>query len=413
MMSESRAEDSGIPADYTTVQRADVYKRGQLAAHLERTSGGVEFRYDDSWLADSGSPVATSLPLTKDPLVAASGAVPAFFAGLLPEGRRLSALRRSVKTSVDDELSLVLAVGTDVIGDVQVVPEGIAPRRAGARVRVDDFASINFGSLLEGLDIHVDESGIPGVQDKASLTMLSVPVSAAGSAYLLKLNPPEYPYVVENEHFFLTAARACGLDVADAHIVHDADGQTGLVVRRFDRIRSEGDELRALAVEDGCQVLGLHPEAKYRVSTESVFKKLCSLCEAPIPAARILLSQLAFAYVSGNGDAHAKNFSILQDTRGRWMPSPAYDMPTTLPYGDTTLALSIAGKRDGDVSAKRLIALGAELGLPERAAERVLNDIASTVDTWIDGVDELPFDGGRLAKLKKTIARRQRMLRTR
>lgn len=412
-MSESRAEDSGIPADYTTVQRADVYKRGQLAAHLERTSGGVEFRYDDSWLADSGSPVATSLPLTKDPLVAASGAVPAFFAGLLPEGRRLSALRRSVKTSVDDELSLVLAVGTDVIGDVQVVPEGIAPRRAGARVRVDDFASINFGSLLEGLDIHVDESGIPGVQDKASLTMLSVPVSAAGSAYLLKLNPPEYPYVVENEHFFLTAARACGLDVADAHIVHDADGQTGLVVRRFDRIRSEGDELRALAVEDGCQVLGLHPEAKYRVSTESVFKKLCSLCEAPIPAARILLSQLAFAYVSGNGDAHAKNFSILQDTRGRWMPSPAYDMPTTLPYGDTTLALSIAGKRDGDVSAKRLIALGAELGLPERAAERVLNDIANTVDSWIDGVDELPFDRGRLAKLKKTIARRQRMLRTR
>ena len=413
MMSESRAEDSGIPADYTAVQRADVYKGGLLAAHLERTSGGVEFRYDDSWLAGGGSPVATSLPLTKDPLVAASGAVPAFFAGLLPEGRRLSALRRSVKTSVDDELSLVLAVGTDVIGDVQVVPEGIAPRRAGARVRVDDFASINFGSLLEGLDIHVDESGIPGVQDKASLTMLSVPVSAAGSAYLLKLNPPEYPYVVENEHFFLTAARACGLDVADAHIVHDADGQTGLVVRRFDRIRSEGDELRALAVEDGCQVLGLHPEAKYRVSTESVFKKLCSLCEAPIPAARILLSQLAFAYVSGNGDAHAKNFSILQDTRGRWMPSPAYDMPTTLPYGDTTLALSIAGKRDGDVSAKRLIALGAELGLPERAAERVLNDIASTVDTWIDGVDELPFDGGRLAKLKKTIARRQRMLRTR
>ncbi|UPK76810.1 HipA N-terminal domain-containing protein [Nocardioidaceae bacterium SCSIO 66511] len=93
MISECRAEGSGLPADYTTAQRADVYKGGRLAAHLERTSGGVDSRYDDSWLAGGGSPVATSLPLTADPLVAASGAVPAFFAGLLPEGRRLSALR--------------------------------------------------------------------------------------------------------------------------------------------------------------------------------------------------------------------------------------------------------------------------------------------------------------------------------
>ena len=43
---------------------------------------------------------------------------------LLPEGRRLGALRRAVKTSADDELSLLLAVGADAIGDVQVVPSG-------------------------------------------------------------------------------------------------------------------------------------------------------------------------------------------------------------------------------------------------------------------------------------------------
>ncbi|UYM04675.1 type II toxin-antitoxin system HipA family toxin [Solicola gregarius] len=412
-MSESSAESTPAPADYTEVQRADVYKAGRLAAHLERVSGGVEFRYDDDWLAGGGPPVATSLPPTRDPTLTASGAVPAFFAGLLPEGRRLSALRRSVKTSADDELSLVLAVGTDVIGDVQVVPEGVAPQRAGGRVRVDDFTEIRFRTLLEGLDIDVDRTGLPGVQDKASLTMLNVPVSTAGSSYLLKLSPPEYPYVVENEHFFLAAARGSGLTVADADVVHDADGEPGLVVRRFDRVRMDDGEPRALAVEDGCQVLGLHPEAKYRISTERVFTRLCSLCEAPIPAARTLLSQLAFAYVSGNGDAHAKNFSILQDIRGRWMPSPAYDMPTTLPYGDTTLALSIAGKRDGNVSAKRFVALGVELGLPERAARRVVVDVADAVDTWIDGVDDLPFDGGRRAKLKKTIAQRQRMLRGR
>jgi len=37
-----------------------------------------------------------------------AGALPSYFSGLLPEGRRLGALRRAVKTSADDELSLLL-----------------------------------------------------------------------------------------------------------------------------------------------------------------------------------------------------------------------------------------------------------------------------------------------------------------
>jgi len=92
------------------------------------------------------------------------------------------------------------------------------------------------------------------------------------------------------------------------------------------------------------------------------------------------------------------------------MPSPAYDIATTLPYGDSTLALSIEGKRDGNVSRRRFIALGRTLGLPERAMGRLLDRIVTDVDEWIDGVDALPFDRGQLVKLKKTISRRQRLL---
>jgi len=406
----SEAPDDLPLRDYTDVQRADVYKNGRLAGHLTRIPAGIEFAYTEAWLADSTTPVASSLPLTAEPRITTGGAVPAFFAGLLPEGHRLSALRRSVKTSADDELSLVLAIGTDAIGDVQVVPAGAGAARGESRIPVDDFATVRFRDLLADLDINVDTSGIPGVQDKASLTMLNVPVAAAGHSYLLKLNPPEYPHVVENEHFFLGAARRSGIAVVDADVVRDADDDAGLVVRRFDRVRNADGSVTALAVEDGCQVLDLHPEAKYRVTTERLLGRLSALCEAPIPAARILLTQLAFAYVSGNGDAHAKNFSILQDAQGRWMPSPAYDVPTTLPYGDSTLALSIEGKRDGNVSRRRFIALGRTLGLPERAMGRLLDRIVTDVDEWIDGVDALPFDRGQLVKLKKTISRRQRLL---
>lgn len=72
--------------------------------------------------------------------------------------------------------------------------------------------------------------------------------------YIRKLNPVgEYPHLVENEAFFLTAARLSGLSVPPNALVTDRDGAPALLVRRFDRITVEGVP-RALAVEDGCQV---------------------------------------------------------------------------------------------------------------------------------------------------------------
>src|SRR4029077_10576223 len=113
---------------------------------------GIEFAYQDDYLRSGRPPVATTLPLTDQPVVTSSGAVPPYFAGLLPEGRRLGALRRAVKTSADDELSLLLAVGADAIGDVQVVAAGVTPaemprtssaRRAG-------WSSVSVGPVAGG-----------------------------------------------------------------------------------------------------------------------------------------------------------------------------------------------------------------------------------------------------------------------
>lgn len=91
----------------TTVRVAQVVKAGTPAATLTRTRDGVVFAYRDDY---EGPPVASTLPVTEEPVRRPAGAVPAYFSGLLPEGRRLSALRRAVKTSADDELSLLVAV---------------------------------------------------------------------------------------------------------------------------------------------------------------------------------------------------------------------------------------------------------------------------------------------------------------
>jgi serine/threonine-protein kinase HipA len=138
---------SGSLQQLRLVESADVYKSGKLTGTLHRLPDRTEFRYLPGY---SGAPVAWSLPIRDEPHVAPAAAVPAFFAGLLPEGRRLTALRRNLGTSADDEFSMLLAAGSDTIGDVRVVPAGEPPdTRAGSKpVTVDDFSTVAFSDLF-------------------------------------------------------------------------------------------------------------------------------------------------------------------------------------------------------------------------------------------------------------------------
>ena len=112
--------------------------------------------------------MATTLPLEGPPVIThAPGALPPFFSGLLPEGRRLTGLRSAVKTSADDEVSLLLAVGGDTVGDVQVVPAGEGPPEVKAKLSVESWREVRFSDLLAasmGADGDVDRVAIPGVQ---------------------------------------------------------------------------------------------------------------------------------------------------------------------------------------------------------------------------------------------------------
>jgi len=393
------------------VDEADVFKAGHRAATLTRTTEGNEFRYLDSWIRDRRPAVAFTLPVTPEPVVRAGGALPAYFAGLLPEGRRLGALRRAVKTSADDELSLLLAVGADAVGDVQVVPSGVQPAEVPPRVALEHIKDTSFRDLLDELGIRAQRMALPGVQDKTSAAMINLPVARAGERYILKLNPPDYPHLVENEAFFLGAASKSGLDVPPHELVTDLEGQPGLLIRRFDRITVDG-ALCLLAVEDGCQAYGVPPADKYRLGADRTFAALAAACEAAVLAGRDLLRQLAFAYLTGNGDAHAKNFSVLRGLDGEWRVAPAYDLPCSYVYGDKTMAMSIGGRSGGDFSEADFVKLGDRLGVPERAVRRLLSDLAERSDLWLSDLHTLPFDSAKTTKLRRVIShRRSRMAR--
>jgi serine/threonine-protein kinase HipA len=401
----TRPDDDDLQ-ELRTVNEADVYKAGALAASLRRTEAGVEFCYRSEWVEAGGAPVATTLPVTAHPLLRPGGALPAYFTGLLPEGRRLGVLRRAVKTSADDELSLLLAVGADAIGDVQVVPAGVTPAQVPPQVVIEEIGDLRFARLLDELGLRAQRSALPGVQDKTSAAMINLPVARAGERYILKLNPPEYSHLVENEAFFLAAARRSGLVVPPSEVVTDADGATGLLVRRFDRV-TVGGEMRLLGVEDGCQVLGRPPADKYLLGAGPTFAALADVCDAAVLAGRELIRQLVFAYLTGNGDAHAKNFSVLQGLDGEWQVSPLYDVPSSYLYGDTTMALSIGRRTGSDFGVMDFVDLGAQLGVPERSVRQALAELTARADGWLPELDSLPFDAGQIKKLRRVIGYRR------
>ena len=383
--------------DLKRVTTADVYKGGVPAGTLTRDEQGtITFRYLEGY---AGDPVASTLPVAQDPVTAAGGGLPPFFSGLLPEGHRLTVLRTAAKTSADDDLTLLLAVGTDAPGDVQVVPAGDR-LRTEAPVATDDPQNLDF-AVLAGVP---DRNALPGVQAKASASMVNVPVHLQEHSALLKLDPPNHPHLVVNEALHLRHAAALGIPVSEHSVIHDRHGRAGLLVRRFDRTADRSGERARLALEDAGQALGIYPAQKYNVTTEEVIDVLADLTPHRLTATRNLYLQFLYAWLTGNGDLHAKNVSVLQSSSGRWSIAPVYDVPCTALYEDMTMALPVDG-RTRALRRRHWDALAATIGLPQRAARSAMT-VAMTAAAKVD-LSALPFTGSPLKGAERELRHRR------
>lgn len=393
--------------DLRDVSVAAVHKGGRHAADLRRVGSHVEFRLHSDY---DGPEVATNLH--EDVTGLPAGAVPPFFAGLLPEGRRLSALRRAVATSADDELTLLLAVGGDTVGDVQVAPEGQTPTSPAPRFSPSHAGDVRFAELLAAsVGSDPERVALPGVQEKVSARTAHAPGRrGALSDAILKFETGDFPHQVDNERLCLDAARAAGLPTPEHEVVHDAERVPGLLVRRFDRVVID-DQVVARGQQDACQTLGLWPADKYRPDLVEVVAGLAAHCKAPPVAALRLWEQVAFSYLVANGDQHAKNLSIVHDGTG-WMPSPVYDVMFTHPYGDTdTLALPLDGQRNvARIDRAHLLAAAAETGVPPAALARRLDRLLAGTAAVPAQLSALGFAGANPRKLRRVLEQRRARL---
>lgn len=391
------------------VTQAVVYKKGRAAATLTRNpSMGVVFSYLPGYLSDGAPAIASTLPAIDVPVTFGHGSVPAFFAGLLPEGERLAKLRWAVKTTMSDEFSLLLAAGESPVGDVQIVPSGEKPQQVPPLLTVTrNMDGVRFADFA-AVPGPVDRCALPGLQDKVTASYRHD--KDASRSYILKFNAGSHTRQVETEHLLLNKARGLGIPVADARLVYDAEGQAALLVSRFDRSPSG-----PRAVEDCAQLLGLVPARKFSVPTEAVAAAAVAMCASRALAARNIFLQFLFAWLTGNGNLHAKNISVVQQPNGEWLVAPAYDLQCTLaaeieqgfaagvpggilteltdgdPSRDPGMALPVGGNAGSRTGLNRndWLRLGRSLLIPERLVAKCIDKAlaASALTT-----EELPFE---------------------
>lgn len=198
--------------------------------------------------------------------------------------------------------------------------------------------------------------------------------------------------------------------MADARLVHDGVGQAALLVSRFDRSPSG-----PLAVEDCAQLLGLGPSRKYSVPSEAVASAAISMCSSKALAARNIFLQFLFAWLTGNGNLHAKNISVVQQSTGEWLVAPAYDLQCTLaseieqgfaagvpggilteltdgdPSRDPGMALPVGGSAGSRTGLNRndWLRFGRSLQIPERLVAKCIDKALSAS---LLSTADLPFE---------------------
>lgn len=352
------------------------------AGTLTRTGEGASFRLDDDYLTLADRPVLGQV-FEDDPRAEhhVRFGVPVWFANLLPEGALRELIARRADVHVSRSWFLLGLLGADLPGAVVIrAAEGaeLLPEEIEQETDSDE-QSLKFS--------------LAGVQLKFSALRegrgLTVPVHGSGGDWIVKLPDQRYDGVPETEFATMNWAREAGLDVPPTDLVDVSEvkglptalyqaGGKALAVQRFDR-RSEG----RVHIEDFAQVFSLMPDEKYgHTNYESIARFLHALAPAGVDE---MVRRLVFQILAGNGDAHAKNWSLIYPDGIQARLSPAYDLVNTTAYiQPDDLALNLGGTRDFEkLDRQRFRRFARHSGLDEGHVVEVVDEqVQITVDAW-------------------------------
>jgi serine/threonine-protein kinase HipA len=325
------------------------------------------------------------------------GVVHAYIDGLLPEGEARRTIARQFNLRPSDTYGLIRALGRDCAGAVVIQPVDEPapppPTTLSAEPLTDEALAqlvTNLRSAPLGAGGRVRIS-LAGVQDKLLLTRMpdgrwGRPVDGTPSTHILKPEIAGHPDTVANEAFCMRIARHLGLEVASVDTT-EVEGRKLLVVERYDRAVSADGAVKRIHQEDFCQATAVLPDMKYEEDGGPSLSRIASIVQAVAPPDSLerLVRAVTVNVLIGNGDAHAKNFSLLHEESGRLSLAPAYDVMSTLVYGDDRLALYIDKvRRINRVTAERIVNEAASWGMSGGRAAEIVDDILARASEAID-----------------------------
>ena len=160
---------------------------------------------------------------------------------------------------------------------------------------------------------------------------------------------------------------------------------------RFD-IRENGDDLRRLAMEDFCSVLGVPAEDKYKGTIERMARALRGLSTDPAEDIATLFARALFTWLIADGDMQLKNVAMLKvaTPRARVFESvrmaPLYDTLTTRVFPrlhDDHMALKLAGKND-QLRLADFEACARTIDLPLWKARDIIDQLLTVLEQSLD-----------------------------
>lgn len=252
---------------------------------------------------------------------------------------------------------------------------------------------------------------VPGVQKKLSLhlskddtprlTLVNYP-----TGYILKPQTEEYPALPEMEYLVMQMAEASGIKTVPYALIRlPLQDNFAYITKRIDR--KDG---QILAMEDFCQLDGRLTDDKYRGSYERCGKIVAKYSVNSGLDLSQLFYRIVFSFAVGNSDMHLKNFSLIETEEGKseYVLSAAYDMLSTnvvIPEDNEQMALTINGKKQ-NIRRKDFIIFAETIGVPKKAAEKMIEKIVKLKDKYISMCKESYLPDDKKETLEKLIEER-------
>ncbi|MFY8110362.1 MAG: type II toxin-antitoxin system HipA family toxin [Bacteroidia bacterium] len=241
---------------------------------------------------------------------------------------------------------------------------------------------ISISGVKEKFSVLLDKNKLRLTQENESGTYILKPIPAASR------KPDQMP---ANEHLTMQIARQVfGIETAENALIFFKDGSPAYITKRFD-VNENGVKL---AQEDFASLAKRTPQShgwhyKYQGNYLELFeimKKYLTTYKLDAPK---LFKLLVFNYLFSNGDAHFKNFSILETSLGDFRLSPAYDLLNSrIHIEDSDFALE-EGLLPLNLSQGKIALQFARLADKVEISEKNFQDIMSLMISKSDLVETL------------------------